>query len=69
MKILLDVKDNKAEFAMEFLKSISFIKTAKPYKKNEVTNASLLQSIEAYEKGTQKPTPLSLVKLKKMLHA
>ena len=29
MKILLEVNDNKAEFALEFLKSISFVKKAK----------------------------------------
>ncbi len=29
MKVLLDIKDNKAEFVMELLKSLSFVK-AKP---------------------------------------
>ncbi|MEP7255864.1 MAG: hypothetical protein ABI666_08795 [Ferruginibacter sp.] len=29
MKILLEVNDNKAAFAMEFLKSVSFVKKAK----------------------------------------
>jgi hypothetical protein len=29
MKILLEVNDNRAEFAMEFLKNVSFVKKAK----------------------------------------
>ncbi|MEP6711515.1 MAG: hypothetical protein ABJA37_03815 [Ferruginibacter sp.] len=69
MKILLEVNDNKAEFVMELLKSISFVKKAKAVSKNEITNSAILQSIEAYEKGTIKPTALSLAKLKNMLNA
>ena len=29
MKVLLDIKDNKAEFVMELLQSLSFVKTRK----------------------------------------
>lgn len=34
MKVLLDIKDNKAEFVMELLRSLSFVKTKTltPYK-------------------------------------
>ncbi len=36
MKVLLDIKDNKAEFILELLKSFSFVKTKPltPYKAN-----------------------------------
>ncbi len=29
MKVLLDIKDNKADFVMELLKNLSFVKTSK----------------------------------------
>ena len=29
MKVLLDIKDNKADFVMELLRSLSFVKTKK----------------------------------------
>ena len=35
MKILVDVKDSKANFLMELLSSISFVKKAEPLKKQE----------------------------------
>jgi hypothetical protein len=69
MKILVEVNDSKAEYAMEFLKNISFIKKAKPIAKNEITNPAILQSIEAYEKKKLKPTPVNLAELKAMIHA
>ena len=36
MKVLLDIKDTKAQFVMELLKSFSFVKakTLTPYKAN-----------------------------------
>ena len=40
MKILLDIKDNKAAFFMEILKSFSFVKKATPLTE---TKAQLLQ--------------------------
>jgi hypothetical protein len=69
MKVLLDITDSKAELAMEFLKSISFVKKVKAIAPNEITNASILQSIEAYEKGKTKPTPVNLKELKAIVNA
>ena len=42
MKVLLDIKDNKAPYLMEILKSLSFVKTKQltPYK------AQILQDVE-----------------------
>jgi hypothetical protein len=67
MKYILDIPENKASFAEEFFKTISFIKNFKAVLPNEVNNPSLVQSIEDYENGTISPTPLSLDELKKML--
>lgn len=36
---------------------------------SEITNAAILQSIEAYENGKISPTPLSLDDLKEMIDA
>jgi hypothetical protein len=69
MKVLLDITDSKAELAMEFLKSISFVKKVKAIAPNEITNASILQSIGAYEKGKIKPTPVNLKELKAIINA
>jgi len=65
----LEVAENKTAFAQEFFKTISFVKKIKAIAPNEITNPAILHSIEQYEKGKVKPTPMSLVKLKKMLHA
>ena len=64
MKILLDINDSKAEFAMVFFKNVSFIKKAKAIAPNEITNPAILQSIEGYENGKLKPTPATLKNLK-----
>jgi hypothetical protein len=69
MKILLDINDNKADYAMEFFKNISFVKKATAIAKNQITNPVILQSIDDYEKGKIKPTPLNLTELKAMIHA
>lgn len=69
MKIVLEVPDNKADFAMEFLKNISFIKKAKLLAGNEITSPALLKNIEDYENGKTKPAPLSLAELKAMINA
>jgi hypothetical protein len=69
MKILLDINESKAEFAMEFFKNVSFVKKAKAIAANEITNPAILQSIEGYEKGKVKPTPVNLKELKAILHA
>ena len=60
MKILLDVATRKAAFAMEFFKNVSFIKKAKAIASNGITNSAILQSIEGYEKGKLKSTPVNL---------
>ena len=69
MKILVEVNDNKADYAVEFFKNISFIKKASPVAKNEITNVAILQSIEAYEKKKVKPTPVNLAQLKALINA
>jgi len=69
MKILLDINDSKAVFAMEFFKSISFIKKVKVIAPNEITNPFILQTIEDYEKGKLYPTPVNLVELKALINA
>lgn len=69
MKILVEVKDNKADYAVEIFKNISFVKKAKIIAKNEITTPAILQSIEDYEKRKLKPTPVNLAELKKMINA
>ena len=69
MKYILDIADNKTEIAEEFFKSVSFIKNVKQVADNEITNPLILQSIEGYEKGKLKSTPVSLAELKEMLDA
>ena len=46
MKVLLDIKDNKARFVMELLQNLSFVKSQplSPYKAEVLEN--LKQSIE-----------------------
>ena len=69
MKILVEVSNSKADFAIEVLKSISFVKNVKQVAKNEISNPVILQSIEEYEKRKVKPTPLNLAELKAMINA
>ncbi len=69
MKILIEASDNKADFAMDVLKSISFVKKAKRVVANEITNTAILQSIEDYEKGKVNPAPVNLNELKDITHA
>lgn len=68
MKILLDINEGKEELAMEFFKSISFIKKIKAIVPNQVTNKAILKSIEGYEKGRIKPTPVNLKELKALIN-
>ncbi|MFZ4799725.1 MAG: hypothetical protein ACOYMA_19690 [Bacteroidia bacterium] len=51
MKYILEIAENKSDFAEEFFKTISFIKNVKAIPSNEITNPTILQNIEAYEKG------------------
>lgn len=68
MKYVLEVPDNKSDFAEEFFKTISFVKNIKQITSNEITNPLILQSIEDYETGKLTPTPLSIKELKIMLN-
>ncbi|MBK7958473.1 MAG: hypothetical protein IPK03_10395 [Bacteroidetes bacterium] len=65
----IDIADNKLKFVEEFFKTISFVKKIRAIASNEITNPVILQSIEDYEKGKTKPTPLNLAELKEMIHA
>jgi hypothetical protein len=69
MKILVEIPDNKAALALEFFKSISFIKKAKPVARNEITNPAILKGIEDYESKKIKPTIVNLTQLKKIINA
>ncbi|MBX2931446.1 MAG: hypothetical protein KF781_05820 [Chitinophagaceae bacterium] len=69
MKYIIDIAENKAAFAEEFFKTISFVKNVQPIMPNEITNPAILQSIETYEKGATQPTPLNLQELKEMIYA
>ena len=69
MKLLLDINDSKAKLAMEFFKSVSFVKKVRAIAPNEITDAAILQSIESYEKGKTKPTPVNLKELKAIINA
>jgi hypothetical protein len=69
MKILVEVADNKVNFAMEFFKNITFIKNTTSIDKNEITNPVILKSIEDYENNKTTPTPLSLKELKAFINA
>ena len=65
----IEVAENKTTFAEEFFKAISFVKKVRHVTPNEITNPAILQSIESYEKGNVKPTPLNLLELKEMINA
>lgn len=71
MKYILEIEiaDNKASFAEEFFKNISFVKKVRSIAPNEITNSAILQSIEDYEKGKVTPTRLSLEELKAIINA
>jgi len=68
MKILVEVSNNKADSAMEVLKSISFVKNVKQVALNEVTNPFILLSKGDYEKEKINPTPLNLTGLNAMIN-
>ena len=69
MKYILEVPENKMALAEEFFKSISFIKKVTPVASNEITNRSILKSIEDYESKNVSPTPLNLEELKALIDA
>lgn len=65
----IDIADNKKAFAEEFFKTISFVKNVRAVSANEITNPAIIQSVDDYEKGKIKPTPLNLAELKTMINA
>ena len=52
----IEIDENKASFAEEFFKSISFVKKVRHIASNEITNPAILKSIECYENDKIKPT-------------
>lgn len=69
MRYILEIPENKMALAEEFFKSISFITKVTPISSNEITNSSILQSIEDYESKSKTPTSLNLDELKKLIDA
>lgn len=69
MKYILEIPENKSAFAEEFFKSVSFIKNVQVIQPNEITNPSILKSIEDYETGNSIATPLNLEDLRAMINA
>jgi hypothetical protein len=49
MKYILEIPQNKAKFAKDFFKSISFVKSIKEVDAKEITNKRILKSINDYE--------------------
>ena len=62
MKLLVDVKEEKAAFLLEVLKNFSFV-TAKPLSENDaqiLTNiAQAVHEVNSIKKGKMKGKPLS----------
>ncbi len=69
MKYILEIPDNKSTTAEEFFKSVSFIKTAKAISANQITNVSILKSIEEYESKKVIPTPMNMAEFKSFINA
>jgi len=68
MKYILEIEEDKVSVAEELFKSIPYVRKVVAIQPNEIVNQSICNSIEQYENGKVKPTPLSLVDLKQMLH-
>jgi hypothetical protein len=66
-KVVIDVPENKVSFAEDFFRAISFVKEVSPFAENEITNESVLQSINSYENGAVQPVAVSLEDLKRLL--
>ena len=69
MKYILEVADADTSFAEKFFKNVAFVKKIKQIHPNEITNPTILKSIEDYESHNSKPTPLSLTELKAFINA
>ncbi len=67
-RLEIEVADNETSFAENFFKNVPFVKKVQVIAANEITNPSILQSIQAYENGKVKPTPLNLAELKAMIN-
>jgi len=65
----IDVAETESKFALQFFNAISFVKKVRVVENNEITNPAILKSIDDYEKGLVKPTPLNLAELKAMIDA
>jgi hypothetical protein len=65
----LEMPENKIAIALEFFKSISFIKNVKAISINEITNEKILKRIEDYESGEIKSVPFTLEELKAKINA
>jgi hypothetical protein len=65
----LEMPENKLALAIEFFKSISFIKSVKAISPNEITNEEVLKRIEAYERGETKSIPFTIEELKEKVNA
>jgi hypothetical protein len=53
----MEMPENKLAIALEFLKSLSFIKNVKEIPVNEITNERILKRIEEYESGNSEANP------------
>ena len=71
MKIQLEIEiaENNMTFVEAFFRSISFVKKVRTIASNEITKNSVMESMENYEKGKVKPTPLNLNDLKDYINA
>jgi hypothetical protein len=69
MKIVLDVENSKVELFMEFMRSLSFVKSTQQLEPGLITNQAILKSIDDYESGNVQPTPANLDDLKALLNA
>jgi len=63
MKYLLDIPEERAIDAEKLFQSTDFIEQFRVIASNEITNSTLLESIEAYESGRVLPSPLTLTLL------
>jgi hypothetical protein len=69
MKYLLDIPEERAKEAEKLFSSTDFIENFHVVSPNEITNSTVMESIEAYESGRIIPTPLSLKELKDLIDA
>jgi hypothetical protein len=68
-RIELELPENKLALTLEFLRSLSWIKTVSEPEEKIITSNKILNSIEDYERGASQPVPMSLSELKALLNA